>query len=525
MTRLLLFFAVFLFSGRLFCQELKEKLIVTDTDSSLLKAQWASFSRTGNYCFVTSGSGDKYFVTDKKKYGPYLRVSNRFESFNGIYYSFNYQDEEKEWYYVSSTGICVFGPVRGKLQRMMNAAESDSIALTVLYGDSVYYYLNGRLFNTLVKAAADFFSIYDWCAFSPNGNALYYKIRPGQKTLLYKNGQLIDSARSFTELHINNEGKCIYGAGERPKQKGKYDYYFFAHGPDTAIGPLRTVWNSDIRENGGYYQGGDDNGPQYIIVNGHIFRDVGKTSGIMLFDRNHYCFSYYADHDKTKMIVNGNETELPYEKVYDPVIDDKGNFACYGLKNYYLYRFVNGRQLDSVSAYGVRGVPVYISASGSSLHYFRTDDSTYIFRDKQQLFPAFSNNHLFQITEGTEKFPYYWGNYKRAAFGSLLYMELDSSGYFIYNGLFSKKLIAVKNHSYGKIKKTGELVSAAFTEKGFFFIQKTGKTEYLLGINNAYYTTLKGIDRVVSGNTFFDGKTLIFYAIKGKSFYQYTVTL
>ncbi len=512
----------FLCNLSLHAQQVKEKLIVTDADSTLLKAESQVFSRNGNYCFETRQDESRFFVTNMEKKGPFRRISGRYGSSGSISYTSGY-DVDEAWYYRNSYGTAIFGPVKGKLERATANRTCDSIAITVKYQDSVYYYLNGKWINTVHHAKAAFSGIYDWCVFSPNGRSMYYKICPGHLTQLYKDGVLIDSSNSFTEMRINDRGEYVYGKGIKPAEKGKYDYMFFVHTSDTVFGPLRTDWSSCLLQNGGYYCSGDDNGPQYLAIDGNLHRNVHETFDLLLLDGEHYFF-FSREHRETTVVTGGNAFSVPYTNVYAPSMDAKGNYAFYGMKDYYLWKVVNGRQLDSVSRNGIRGTPLYISPSGSSLHYFRSEDSTYLFHDSKQLFPAFGND-TFKVQDGREFFFISHERYEKAIPGnSLLYAELGPAGYFIYNGEFSRPLLPVKEKSYRRAHATGELAAGDIGEHGFFFIQKTGDDMYLVCINNSFYHELRGIDRVLRESCFFDGKQLVFYAVKERSFYQYTIT-
>jgi hypothetical protein len=242
-----------------------------------------------------------------------------------------------------------------------------------------------------------------------------------------------------------------------------------------------------------------------------------------LLDRANYFF-FSRENRETTIITSGKTFSVPYTDVFAPSIDTKGNYAFYGMKNYYLWKVVNGQQRDSVSRNGIRGTPLYISPEGSSLHYFHGEDSTYIFRDNTQLYPAFAND-TFRIETGREFFSQSYMRYNKAIPGiNLWYAELGPSSYFIYNGQFSRPLLPVKEWSYRKEQKIGELAANDISEYGFFFIQKTGDQDYLVCINNTFYHELHGIDRVLHDSCYFDGKQLVFYAVKGRSFYQYTIT-
>ena len=68
-------------------------------------------------------------------------------------------------------------------------------------------------------------------------------------------------------------------------------------------------------------------------------------------------------------------------------------------------------------------------------------------------------------------------------------------------------------------------MAGEFNEHGFYVIQKIGEKKFLIIINNLIYKEIDDLDHIVKEHVYFDGKMLVFYALKGMSFYQYTITL
>lgn len=519
------------FADNVFGQRLEERLVLTDTkDSTFLKSESMNFDKEGNYCFeVKKDDKEYYFYTNKDTIGPFQSIGGTFGRGGDIAYTKHYGDkEDKPWYFKNYNGIGVYGQVRGKLRRFMDSETKENMAITVTYKDSVYYYLNNKLVSQINIKKADEFGLenYDWCSFSENGNSIYY-LKKDSLYFIYVNGNLIDTSYSnYAELSINNNGEYIFGEGRKPKSKnGKYDFMFFTHTNDTMLGPVRTVWNHDLKENGGYYYSGDDNGTDYIAINNTLHKNLKSISNITIIDKTNYLFTYNENGTK-KINVNGKTFTIPFSEIYFPSLDSKGNFSLYGIKDYFLYKYVNGKQdTKPITKFDIRPIPLYISPEGKTLLYFKTDDSTYIFQDDKLLFPAFSSSSNFSVQPYNKILPNDFHRKKTSNGNNLFYIEIDTIGYFVFNGQFSRPMIPAKENSYEKKKKLGEIVAGKFDDNGFFVIQNTGDNKFIININNKYYKEIEGIQEILEKNCYFNGKELVFYGIKGLSFYRYSLTL
>ncbi|HBY67138.1 MAG TPA: hypothetical protein DEG69_04860, partial [Flavobacteriaceae bacterium] len=82
-----------------------------------------------------------------------------------------------------------------------------------------------------------------------------------------------------------------------------------------------------------------------------------------------------------------------------------------------------------------------------------------------------------------------------------------------------------QERNYSKDKEQGTVVAGEFNDDGFFAIQKVGKGKYLIVVNNQIYKELDDVDYILPDSYFFDGKSLIFYGVKKRSFYQFTMSL
>lgn len=510
-------------------QTISERMILTDSkDSIYLNSTKKTFDKNGNYCFVIKQNDKEYFVTPNEKIGGFKFIGSTYGNSGEINYTNSYSDpKDKPFYYKNAKGTKVYGTAKGKIEDYQTSNTNENIAIVTNLNDSIYYYINGKLLNQNLKDPKKYYGLEkDWVSFSENGNVIYY-LNQNNIYNLFVNDRLIDSSKfSYTQLAINDNGTYIFAKGKRPEQKiGKYDYMFFVHSMDTVLGYVRTVWDYELKENGAYYYSGDDNGPYYIAINDKLHKDIKPVSNITLIDRNTFIYTY-GEEGKTKINVCDKKYTYDFDEIFYPTLDKQGNFAFYGLKDYYLFKYVNGKKEDKpISKYGVRPTPLYISPKGESIHYFKTDDSIYIYRDDKLIFNPISKKSNFLILPHKDILPNHFIRGKSKNGNSLFYIEFDSTGYLEFNGVFSKPMIPAKESSYSETKTIGEIVAGEFSDNGFFAIQKIGSSKYLINVNNKIFKELENVDVLFKENCFFNGKELIFYGVKGLSFYQFKLTI
>ena len=513
-----------------FGQKISERLILTDTkDSIYLNSIKQNFDKSGNYCFVIKENDKEYFVTPNDKIGGVEFIGSTYGNGGSINYTNSHSDAtDKPFFYKNAKGTKVYGTAKGKIDAFQSSNTKENMAIDTSLNDSIYYYINGKLVNQKFKDPKKYYGLdADWVAFSENGNYIYY-INQNNTYKLYVNDKLIDSSKfSYTQLAINNNGNYIFAKGKKPEQKiGKYDYMFFIHTSNAVLEDyVRTVWDYELKENGAYYYSGDDNGPSYIAINDKLQKNIKNIANITLIDKKTYSYTY-EEEGKKKINVGDKTYTFDFEEIFHPTLDTKGNFAFYGLKDYLLYKYINGKKEDTpISKYNVRPTPLYISPKGESLHYFKTDDLIYIYQDDKLLFEPISKNSKFQILPQNEILTTHFIKGKSKNGNSLFYMQFDSKGYLVFNGVFSKPMIPVIDSDYSETVKIGEIVAGECNDYGFFAIQKVDSTKYLLNINNKIYKELENIDMIFNDCCFFDGKELIFYGIKGFSFYQFKLEI
>ncbi|MEQ8871623.1 MAG: hypothetical protein RID05_00005 [Cytophagales bacterium] len=473
---------------------------------------------------IEKGDQD-YFVTNKDTVGGFKFIGSTYGKDGEINYTNSYSDaKDKPFYYKNAKGTKVFGTAIGKIESYQTSNTNENIALTTSLNDTLYYYINGKMVSKNHKEEKG--NNVGVFSFSENGNVIYSLKQNGLYNL-YVNTQLIESSEfGYIQLAINNSGSYIFAKGKRPEKPiGKYNYMFFVHSMDTVLGYVRTVWDYELKENGAYYYSGDDNGPYYIAINDKLHKNIKPVSNITLIDKETFLYSF-DEKGKSKINVSGKIYSHDFDEIFYPNLDTEGNFAFYGMKKYYLHKFVNGKEeKEPISKYGVRATPLYISPKGESIHYFKTDDSIYLYQDEKLIFNPIPKNSNFLIEPHKEVLPYNFVRGKTENGNSLFYIEYDNQGYFVFNGKLSKPLLPVKKRNYSKDKEQGAIVAGTFNDNGFFAIQKIDDRKFLISVNNKIYKEIEGVDHIVSDSYFFDGKDLTFYAVKDYSFYQFKLSL
>lgn len=506
-------------------QTLTEKLLVTDTnDSLLLKSSSVNFDKQGNYCFEVKKDNLEYLLTNTDTLGGFEFIGTTFGD-GEIKYTNRYNDpEDTPYYYKNGDGTQVFGMAVGKRVHFETSGISEHIAMVTELRDSVYFYIDDTLVQQRLKNKDhEFWTTNEWVAFSENGNVIYY-LKQDDSYILYVNDKVIDSSKfEYNQLAINNAGNYIYAQGNKPQKPiGEYNYMYYIHTNDTVLDYVRTVWKYELKPNGAYYYSGNDNESDYVAVNNKLFRNLYNVANITLIDKNNFLFTYEDESGAKKMNVNGTVYTNDFEEIYYPTMDAKGNFAFYGLKNYYLYKVINDKQrAQPLSNYGVRAKPVYISPEGKSIHYFKTDDSIYVYQDNKLLCDPRPIGADLNIKSSDELFHVYSGNSKTANGNSLFYLEDHEKGYLVFNGQFSKPVLPIIYSD----QLNGAIISGAVTDDGFFAIQKVGAKKYLVIVNNTTYYEVENIDKIIKGSYFFDENELVFYGVKGSSFYQFKLSL
>ena len=503
-------------------QQMTTKIIVSDhsTDFILINAEKLSFDQKGNYLFQVKKNNGSCFISNTDTIGPLKNTSTTYSTRGNLTYGY---DDKKFLYYLNPNDCKVYGPVKGKIETGYTNHSYDYIIVTILNGDSLYYYANGELINTKHKTKGNSpMMLNDWVTFSSD-KKIYVTDQKGQWSVISGDKIIATSENTLSQPAMNDSGDYLFVEGMKPKQPSRYSYQFFIHTKDTILGPVRTVWSYKLNADGSWYYTGDDDGPDYIAINNKLYKDIDTIENIILLDKDNYFFTYKKK-GKTFYNHNGGEYEHVFKYATNFKIDREGNLSFYYIKDYFLYKVLNGRIVPQpITNYGVRPFPIFLSATGTSFHCFVTDDSMYLYKDDQLLFPPESVSEHFEVKDLTYEFPLGEKNNNHYPGKEFEYFEWGDSGYIIYNETISRGMMPFVDGTYMKKRKAGEIVGGSVISTGFFVIQKIGEEKYFININNKIYKELNNISRLIPDFSFFSKNKLVFYALQGKDFIQHTI--
>jgi hypothetical protein len=479
-------------------QKLEKKLIVSDKGDSLLIKADPAFDMAGNYCFETKATKDGYYyITKNRSYGPYRTIGGQ----GNLSYTGDYEHPDEMYFYRNTNGMEIFGPIRGAVNDVVDCDSKSHVAFTTTYKDSNYYYYDNHLMGS---SALDKWGDRNWCAYSNNGNIIYY-LKKGSQYKLFINQKLIDSDnKKFTELKINDHG----------------DYSFVSsigfHHNKTIFKEVYNFSNFYLPDNKSFHctSSFDD----YLIIDNKLYdKDIDKVGAVHVADDGNYIFNYS---NKNGSFINANGKIYPakYEKIFSPTIDAQGNFAFMGLRNYYLYRNVSGKEdTNPISRYGVRGIPLNIDATGKYTVIFQTDDSVYLCKGNDIMFKTSNDKFRLMTSEdyllGLPYAPDVDPENKLAL------CKVDSSIYILCENSISKKLPTPL-----KTGNRDERMIGIENQYGFCCVFPIAKGKFMVDVNNKFYYTVDA-DKVFSDSFFLTRHTLVFYARESNSFYQYKLSL
>jgi hypothetical protein len=525
------------FSLQGFAQSIDEKIVVFGIGDSLIET--IKFDAEGNYLvelrdsngistfiqngdtlplvdFYSGSSVSKYRLVSNRSLTTYTTKSPK------VFGAYSGEDLANHRYPISPNSVHAAFPILSDNQIAIYYNDS-CIQLIDTFSNSKMTINDKRIGQLAAKK--NYFDSDDWMCISNNGNYLM-GIENNGSYLLYNNTTFLQSSKKkFYSLRINNNNQYTYASGRKPHKDEpySYSYMFFIHANDSVFGPVRTTWNNYLLENGGYYYSGDDAGPRYILINDSLYRNT-SADNLVLLDSKNYMFTHTIKRKKY-VHANGLSYRHKFDKIIRPTMDKEGNFSCYGQQDYYIYKFVNGeKEKKAIIGYDVRPTPIYISPTGESIHFFNTDDSVYIYKDDSLLFTPLSPDETLIIKDVEGMLPIRGYDRDKPNIGqSLIYMQVDSIGYMIYNGQLSPPMMPAKKASWKNDKEVGEIIAGEIGEFGFYFIQKTGEKEWKVNVNNETFIELNGPKRLFHRNCFFTEDSLTFYGLRNHSIYQYKI--
>lgn len=498
-------------------QKITETLVVKDPgDSSYIKGDVA-FGKDGSWFVQQKVGENEHWITSSQKLGPYEFIGGIYGSDGEIKTTVLTSETKKGWFYKNGDGTKIYGPVDGELIDYITSDTKNNIAISVKLGSSTHFYVNGKLIASQKSKGIDPESD-DWCAFSENGNVIYATNTDGKNRLFVNNVQIDSSGERYTKMAINDNGDYLYAEGrDGKKEVDGYDYMFFIHSKDTVIGPVRTVWESKLNNDGSFYYSGDDDGPSYIAINNFLYKDLKSVNNIKLLNSSNYMFQSKLDNDSLIIVANGKIHYYPTGKLLLPSFNKNGEVSAFTIEDHYLYKIVNGiKDPQALSKYGVRPEPLYISPQGEELVCYITDDSIYLYQNGKQIWATFPNRNNF-AAGNQDILP---GNAYEDGNSDLIYLAVDSIMFLVYKGGFSKPMIDQQRGT-----DIGQIVAGELTIDGFYCIQQTSSTGYSINVDNKTYAQLDGVDKIFEDYCYLEKDSLVFYGIKNGAFYQFKLSL
>jgi len=537
MALLRLSFTLLLFSllPAAFAQQVERKLFITLPDSASADLVHAviSFDSAGNFCFYNRPPAGPV-ITNTGTYGPFREQTS--------YYPVTfYNTKEKGQYIKGERSPVMHGPIDGTLATVPIINTRDYFAFTVSKNDSVSYFVNDNHIATTDSVPATRL----WCTFSTNGNVLY-TISKGEWNYLYLNYKLIDSSRYvYGALAVDNENNYRYSLGSLSYSLNKgicgnytsSTYTPIPHAPLKVYGPVAAHGSVFMPYYDTLYYYGNGSGAAYLLENDSLFRyrvreqkivAPGGGQNFLTYtpSTNWMNFTIVSPQTETRLNVNGKAVRLPYSDVYFPCMDAQGNYSLFGLRDYYLYKNINGtEQRQPLSKYGVRATPLSIDAQGNTICYYTTDDSVYVYENDRLFnkcgvtqFNMQYASSIFMLTARIEQ-------------DAISGFCMDTSCYIVYKNVISPPILKITMHSGWDTFKTGNVIYSDLNDHGYWLLQKAGFRQYNLVVNGRRIT--------LPGDVYFESplwfwlarnfsltdKEFIFYTEENLHIYRYKISL
>jgi hypothetical protein len=492
-----------------FSQEIENRIVLEDRNDNILEnIRDLYFNENGEFFYLKESDYGNFYITDKDT----LKLPKRQGGIISMYGKYGeiltYYITKDSFYYKNPKSIKYFSGGYGKIITHITDFLNENVAITTEKNDSIFHFLNGKILSKNKKEDyGGFPNIEKWCAFSENGNSLHY-INKNKKFYLYKNSILIDSASTrFIELQINNRGDVFYGVGKNGIPNTKFDYMFFPKHNEIKYDSVRTIWDSYINKNGGFYCSGGN--PTYLLINGKYYKyPVAKD--IILTNSEHFFF--FDDIKKNYTYYTSNSfKKLGRKRIVKPSMDKKGDFAMFLKKGKKIEVLSNGKiQTDKII-----GSPLAINSKGTFYTFKQSKKTTKIYRNNILIFEEFGNIKIYNRIEFFEKYLKEYGVKNTPIFDKdFTYFEIAHKGFIIWDGVVSEPLRKVTESTFGKeYPEIGELIFGKINEYGFYLFQYDGKKKTKLILNNKTYILEDEVNSIIEDSIFFNQNRIIFYAI------------
>lgn len=527
MKHIYLIFLVCLASGTNCFGQLQEIPLCGETDSTFMQVYDVKFDDAGHFLYDKTINDTTYLFQNGN-----IKIAANPYSYGKMVECHDYTESHMH-YYIDDLHF-IYGPTSGKVLSSVTTSKAGRgmhELVSIHEGSKVNLYYDGKLYksiDTTRKSPDDDYVTalfnWDWAALSNSGNIL---INGSSYTVdsLFLNGRLIDTCEhAITKLAVNNHGNYTYVKVYKKPVEGKIKYINIFHSKDTTIylgEHFPSTWH--LFSHDGYYYFDYPGRSKFQLVNNQLYQLNGAIENVFIRDKvNHYFILNTPGEDKDRYFIasNGVVYPLDYDQIYFPSIDEKGNVALVGKRNYYLYRWVNGQEIsEPVTRFGVRPQILHVSSSGDVIAAFKTvNDSTFIYKNDLLLFSGKTKEITFAdrihtVLESRE----HAINYGEQ---NWVYLNIRDSCYILWNGKLSPALTYFQNYfGYSNENKDNQIAAFERNENGYMLVIRRPGNNYELIVNNRPMG--KFTANRIFRTAYFNNEYLTFYGVKDLSLFQF----
>ncbi len=532
-------------------------------NDSLATSQLIRFSfDTAGYYTVIYKSGSLYFTQSPKgrsEYTDYEEIRTKNDIIDVL-------ADSTGKYFFPRNWVSHYGPSNGEVTMTPNKTSS-RFATSIVDEGTINLFVCDSLVGEVTGLKSDYNFKYDnWCAISDTGVVIYYTYSK-RKYRLFINHKVIDSSeRAFKNMAVNDKSQYSYIKFEKKA--------VYLKTSDTTLGPFdttaydRIIYYCGIQNDGNYYYEMPGKIRNAWVINNKIL--FGQLDYLKFTGNGHYMYFYKEDtsvnsfqrfdmknfdralmgqklpgNNEIKLInqsyrlnVDGKLLQLPYNKIEAPIIDSMGNYAYCGIRDFMMYRVVNGTEFSKpLSLYGVRPKTLYMGIKGDTYHIFTTDDSSYLYHNDRLLYSSSQANEcIASLKRKLQRNPKglrlqtgqieYQGdmfkNYDCIKFSS--WFTIESGGEYNIDPITGIEIHRKQMKAANQILKSGET-------NGHSYYIITGKDGcYNVFVDLRKVAVLKndeidGIDTVVSDQVYLDDNQFIFYSRQKGKICRYKIKL
>lgn len=507
--------------------QLQEIPLYEETDSTFLQIYDVKFDDSGNFLYDKHINDTTYLFQNGNK-----KIAANPYSYGRMVECHDYT-KSRMHYYIDDLHF-IYGPTSGRLLSSVTTPKKGKgmhELVSIHEGNKVNIYYDEKIYKSIdtTRKTADENQVtalfnWDWAALSNSGNILY-KSSNYEMDSLYLNGKLIDTCKNgIAKIAVNDSGNYTYLKVYQQPSGDQTKYIQVFHSRDTII-PLgeryASAWH--LFSHDGYYYFDYPTGSKFQLVNDQLYQLEGAIENVFIRDKvNHYFILNKPGEDKNQyyMVSNGKVYPLDYDQIYSPTIDEKGNIALVGKRNYYLYKWINGKEIsEPVTRFGVRPQILHVSASGDVVASYNTDsDSIFIYRNDQLLFSGKTKeitiaDRMYAVLQSREHAINYGEN-------NWVYLNIQDSSYILWNGKLSPAFTRFKNYlGYSNENKENQIAAFEQNENGYMMVIHRPGNTYELIVNNRLMGKFRA-NRIFR-TAYFNHEYLTFYGVKDFSLIQF----